>query len=145
MRCGSSMQTGSSISISNGTFTPAVIENGPGVSSRVAINSPSSIELSSPTSSSHTLELRRMSRDQAHGVVTLFNQEYCKLRRAHRLQHQPLVGLRFKPGGLRVTVDRPRTIRWRGVNGKVVDVVHLVHGIENQRPALRQSERARLI
>jgi hypothetical protein len=51
MRCGSSAQTGSSISISKGMLTPRV-------SNRVAINSPPSIELSSPTSSSHTLELR---------------------------------------------------------------------------------------
>src|SRR6266581_6645056 len=83
--------------------------------------------------------------DQAHRVVTLFDQEYCKLRRAHRLQHQSIVGLGFKPGGLRITVDRPRTIRWRGVDGKVVDVVHLLHVIENQRLALCQSEPARLI
>lgn len=55
------MQIGSSILISNGTMTPAVIENGPGVISLVAINLPSSIELSIPMSSSHTFELRRMS------------------------------------------------------------------------------------
>lgn len=36
-RCGSIMLSGSIIANSNGTFTPAVIENGPGVSSLVAI------------------------------------------------------------------------------------------------------------
>src|SRR5262249_22786114 len=52
------MQIGSNISTPNGTMTPAVIENGPGVSSLVAINSPSSIEPSIRTSGSHASDWR---------------------------------------------------------------------------------------
>src|SRR4051812_25275432 len=122
------------------------MEKRAGVKSLVANISPAERELSSPISTSHTSVRRNRS------VATSPAVSWCRSirrteKRAARIASRTSASSDpgRKPGRSGKTVDRPGALRRSGVNGEVIDIVHLLHVLEDQCLSPCQAQSAGLI